>query len=177
MNNCGVITCNRRQWTSVNGKHKRSAHDTRNATVVVETCGRQRDSSIAVLHLQSLRRFAWKIIALVSQTCVLPASVTWLQLSHKKTNPGNFVSVISNWLIICPHDFASSLILWHVSARKSYLCPKLETFFNQSCYTVKSEFVFLRVKKRIQNLGIVNQHLKDPHILWLPLWITNFLFI
>jgi len=99
VDNCSMITCNRRQWTSVNGKHKRSAHDTRNAPVVVVTCGRQRDCSIAGLHPQSLCRFAWKFVARVWQTCVPPTSVTWLQLSRKKTNPGNSLSVTADWLI------------------------------------------------------------------------------
>jgi len=83
-------------WTSVNGKRKRSAHDTRNIPVVVGICGRQRASSIAGLHPQSLRRFSWKLIARVSQTCVPPTLVTWLQLSRKKTNPGNSISVTAD---------------------------------------------------------------------------------
>jgi hypothetical protein len=68
VDNCGMVTCNRREWTSVNWKHKISSHDTRNAPVVVGICVRQQDSSIARLCPQSLRRFVWILLSLVWHT-------------------------------------------------------------------------------------------------------------
>jgi len=140
-----MITWDRRQWTSVNGKHKRSAHDTRNAPVFVGTCGRQRDCSIAGLHPQSVCRFAWKLVAPVSQTCVPPTSVTWLQLSRKKTNPGNSISVTADWLIYAP-----SIDLWHQSRHANATCAwswrlcwinrAIRLNRNWSYYTWRKEF-------------------------------------